>query len=412
MFQVWGVTFLTKLLLLTIPSIITMIFTSIYSVIDGIFVSNFIGKDPFALDISIKEFNVSKDNQYYSSVDGVLFNKDQTLLIKYPLGNTRTQYIVPGSVVIIGHDSFCDSNLGEVVLPDSVIKIEGDAFGYSRLQSIAFSNSVKNIDNSAFSGCNYLQTVYYNGTKSDWENIQIGYGNEDLIAAIRLYNNSKLISGASLALDGSLKVNIKFNADIAEADGYTINGEAFSTTDKTISYAVPAKDFMHPIVIMKGDVAIAEFNVSSLLSQYKAMEDTKEIAAAIEDYCIAAKAYFANEKVKNYSNYYANIKKEIGAHSVDMGKDYYGMSLLLKSGTILRHYYTSKVEGSVEKNGYYYIDEEVPAYLYSNEDKYCVNDYIYKVLASEETDSNLKNLCAALYNYGKAAKNYAMRGEK
>lgn len=76
------------------------------------------------------------------------------------------------------------------------------------------------------------------------------------------------------------------------------------------------------------------------------------------------------------------------------------------------HYYTSKVEGSVEKNGYYYIDEEVPAYLYSNEDKYCVNDYIYKVLASEETDSNLKNLCAALYNYGKAAKNYAMRGEK
>lgn len=35
------------------------------------------------------------------------------------------------------------------------------------------------------------------------------------------------------------------------------------------------------------------------------MEDTKEIAAAIEDYCIDAKAYFTNEKVKNYSNYYA-----------------------------------------------------------------------------------------------------------
>ncbi|MCR4873062.1 MAG: MATE family efflux transporter [Bacteroidales bacterium] len=37
-----------KLLLFTLPSIATMIFTSIYSVVDGVFVSNFVGKTPFA----------------------------------------------------------------------------------------------------------------------------------------------------------------------------------------------------------------------------------------------------------------------------------------------------------------------------------------------------------------------------
>ena len=37
-----------KLLRFTFPSIIMMIFTSIYSVVDGIFVSNFAGKTPFA----------------------------------------------------------------------------------------------------------------------------------------------------------------------------------------------------------------------------------------------------------------------------------------------------------------------------------------------------------------------------
>ena len=37
-----------KLLRFTLPSIIMMIFTSIYSVVDGIFVSNFAGKTPFA----------------------------------------------------------------------------------------------------------------------------------------------------------------------------------------------------------------------------------------------------------------------------------------------------------------------------------------------------------------------------
>ncbi len=37
-----------KLLRFTLPSIIMMIFTSIYSIVDGFFVSNFAGKTPFA----------------------------------------------------------------------------------------------------------------------------------------------------------------------------------------------------------------------------------------------------------------------------------------------------------------------------------------------------------------------------
>ncbi|MCI8589337.1 MAG: MATE family efflux transporter [Clostridiales bacterium] len=37
-----------KLLRFTLPSIITMLFTSIYGIVDGLFVSNFVGKTPFA----------------------------------------------------------------------------------------------------------------------------------------------------------------------------------------------------------------------------------------------------------------------------------------------------------------------------------------------------------------------------
>lgn len=37
-----------KLLRFSLPSIVMMIFTSIYSIVDGIFVSNFVGKTPFA----------------------------------------------------------------------------------------------------------------------------------------------------------------------------------------------------------------------------------------------------------------------------------------------------------------------------------------------------------------------------
>ena len=37
-----------RLLRFTLPSIVTMVFTSIYGVVDGFFVSNFAGKTPFA----------------------------------------------------------------------------------------------------------------------------------------------------------------------------------------------------------------------------------------------------------------------------------------------------------------------------------------------------------------------------
>ena len=37
-----------KLFRFVLPSIVMMIFTSIYGVVDGLFVSNFVGKTPFA----------------------------------------------------------------------------------------------------------------------------------------------------------------------------------------------------------------------------------------------------------------------------------------------------------------------------------------------------------------------------
>ena len=37
-----------KLLRFTFPSIVMMVFSSIYGVVDGVFVSNFVGSEPFA----------------------------------------------------------------------------------------------------------------------------------------------------------------------------------------------------------------------------------------------------------------------------------------------------------------------------------------------------------------------------
>ena len=45
-----------KLFRFTLPSVVMMIFTSVYGVVDGFFVSNFVGKTPFTEVIFILPF--------------------------------------------------------------------------------------------------------------------------------------------------------------------------------------------------------------------------------------------------------------------------------------------------------------------------------------------------------------------
>lgn len=105
--------------------------------------------------------NVEPDNPQYSSIDGVLFNKDKTELIKIPMGKTGT-YAVPSSVKNIGFDAFhhC-ANITSVSIPNHIKVLNESAFrGCTRLNSVHIPNSVKRIGNSAFEGCTNLTDIY------------------------------------------------------------------------------------------------------------------------------------------------------------------------------------------------------------------------------------------------------------
>lgn len=111
--------------------------------------------DPFSGCKSLATINVDPENKEYSSVDGVLFNKNKTKLIKYPIGNKNTSYSIPNGVLIIGSNAFRSSNsLTSVVIPNSVTEIEHGAFALCRkLLNINIQNGVRIIGNNAFFGC-------------------------------------------------------------------------------------------------------------------------------------------------------------------------------------------------------------------------------------------------------------------
>lgn len=110
-----------------------------------------IGNAAFAICQSLTSINVDKKNKSYSSLDGVLFNKDMTELIQYPNGNRRQEYEVPYGVESIGPNAFtCCDNIVTVTLPDSLKSIYDDAFfNCPSIRSMTIPYSVTYIDDYA-----------------------------------------------------------------------------------------------------------------------------------------------------------------------------------------------------------------------------------------------------------------------
>ena len=119
-----------------------------------------IGDMAFAACTNLAAFTVDATNSIYSSMGGVLFNKSQTTLIRFPEGKAGT-YIVPNNVTSIGAGAFyyCDS-LTSLTISNSITNIGEWAFAYcTRLPFITISDNVTSIPRYAFYACTSFTAV-------------------------------------------------------------------------------------------------------------------------------------------------------------------------------------------------------------------------------------------------------------
>lgn len=110
------------------------------------------GSEPFISCTNLKEINVTEGgNGAYSSQDGVLYNKDKTLLIAYPAMKSDTSFTAPSTVTEIEMSAFCYNKYLEKADLSGVVTINNYAFeGCSNLNSVTFGKDLKAVGNDAF----------------------------------------------------------------------------------------------------------------------------------------------------------------------------------------------------------------------------------------------------------------------
>ena len=87
------------------------------------------------------QINVDSNNEMYSSIDGVLYDKNITQILSFPAKKTG-KYTVPSTISTIKANSFpSDLSLDELVIPSNVTTIESNSFRYNQIKKLTIEDS-------------------------------------------------------------------------------------------------------------------------------------------------------------------------------------------------------------------------------------------------------------------------------
>ena len=106
-----------------------------------------------------------KNNPFFSVKEGILYDKDGKVLIKYPSAKEGERFSVPeGTEKIDSYAFYGASRLKELTLPSTVKEVASYAFcggetGTVEKITFASESSLETVDGSAFTACKNLKTV-------------------------------------------------------------------------------------------------------------------------------------------------------------------------------------------------------------------------------------------------------------
>lgn len=112
----------------------------------------------------ITAVTVEEGNEYYSSIDGILYNKEQTAFLFCPRGRFTepTEFVVPDGVAdISGYAFYKNEYIKKVTIPGSINFIEAYVFAESSISEVVLCEGVQAVGFFAFCGCSSLEKLVF-----------------------------------------------------------------------------------------------------------------------------------------------------------------------------------------------------------------------------------------------------------
>ena len=132
----------------------------------------FIGKNAFTYS-EIQELHVEPQNNWFRSIDGVLFTADMKTLLAYPVASQTKHYTVPKGVEIIAESAFCaidHDTLETISFPDSLRIIEKYAFLSQRvLRDVRLPPKLEHVGDWSFFAVDSFACIEFPATMTEIE---------------------------------------------------------------------------------------------------------------------------------------------------------------------------------------------------------------------------------------------------
>ena len=297
-----------------------------------------------------------------------------------------TSITIPDSVTSIGDSAFeyCKS-LTSITIPNSVTSI-GDTAFYNciSLTSITIPNSVTSIGYEAFYDTPWLTDVYYTGSETEWNNIDIGENNTYLTNATIHYNygsihthsyTSKITKAATCTTAGTVKYTCScgdFYTETIPATGHKSSGWI---VDKAASIGVKGSKHKECTICKKiletaeipalSRISISKASVTLSTSTYAYDGKAKKPGVTVKlngktlkngtDYSVTysnnTKVGTAKVTIKGKGNYSGSVSKTYSIKNNFKKATVSGISTKAFTGKNITQSITVKYNGKTLKNG-------------------------------------------------------------